>query len=63
METLTLFLKWDENIFNYFPVVYSLRLRPFLGKDYMQSKIDKGFYQIDPLEEELAKKRQIAFEW
>ena len=53
----------DENIFNYFPVVYSLRLRPFLGKDYMQSKIDKGFYQIDPLEEELAKKRQITFEW
>lgn len=53
----------EDTIFSYFPAVYSLRLRPFMGKDYMTSKIERGFYQIDPLEEELRKKRQIEFEW
>ena len=53
----------EDTIFTYFPAVYSLRLRPFMGKDYMTSKIERGFYQIDPLEEELRKKRQIEFEW
>ena len=53
----------EETIFTYFPTVYSLRLRPFMGKDYMTSKIERGYYQIDPLEEELRKKRQIEFEW
>lgn len=53
----------EDTIFTYFPAVYSLRLRPFMGKDYMTSKIERGFYQIDPLEEELRKKRQFEFEW
>jgi hypothetical protein len=53
----------EDTIFTYFPAVYSLRLRPFMGKDYMTSKIERGFYQIDPLEEELRRKRQIEFEW
>lgn len=53
----------EDTIFAYFPAVYSLRLRPFMGKDYMTSKIERGFYQIDPLEGELRKKRQIEFEW
>lgn len=50
----------EEAIFSFFPVVYSLRLRQFLGKDYVQSVVEKGFYQIDPLEKELVKKRQLA---
>lgn len=53
----------EDTIFTYFQAVYSLRLRPFMGKDYMTSKIERGFYQIDPLEEELRKKRQIEFDW
>jgi hypothetical protein len=53
----------EDTIFTYFPVVYSLRLRPFMGKDYMTSKIERGFYHIDPLEEELRRKRHIEFEW
>ncbi len=53
----------EDAIFAYFPAVYSLRLRPFAGKDYMTSKIEHGSYHIDPLEEELKKKRQVEFEW
>ncbi|KLU60189.1 hypothetical protein CEB3_c36200 [Peptococcaceae bacterium CEB3] len=53
----------EDAIFAYFPTVYSLRLRPFAGNDYMTSKIERGSYHIDSLEEELKKKRQVEFDW
>jgi len=53
----------EDSIYPYFPSVYSLRLQPFAGKDFMTSKVERGSYHIDPLEEELKKKRQIEFAW
>ncbi|MGI6647681.1 MAG: hypothetical protein ACOX5W_01070 [Bacillota bacterium] len=60
IQMLCLTALTEETIFSYFPVVYSLKLRQFMGKDYIQSQMEKGFYQIDPLEEELIRRRQMT---
>jgi len=47
-----------QTIYNYFPVVYSLKLRSYSNRDYVLSSLEKGYYDIAPLEEELRSERQ-----
>lgn len=47
-----------QTIYSYFPVVYSLKLRSYSNRDYVLSTLEKGYYDIAPLEEELRSERQ-----
>ncbi|MEW6662313.1 MAG: hypothetical protein ACOY9Y_15170 [Bacillota bacterium] len=49
----------EDTIFPYFPVVYSLRLRPSFGKEYIHSKMESGFYDLYPVERELERQLQL----